>query len=151
MRYSWLHIVTGLLVGIVVTQWATPGAPSAQPSPEMDTLTVRRLVVTGGVRLDGAPVTLVNDDGVIVGMLAPDYGGGSPFLVLESPNRGGEPSISLWVKEDGATVGVSNGGTGLLQLAAFRDSVGVAGHHGQRVFLAIDNLRALDRLVDSVE
>ena len=94
---SWSHVLIGLLVGIIIMQWAMPVARS---QPDAEHLTV-------------ASLTLVNADGEVVGQMATQEDG-SPYL---SMNRGAASHISLVADESEAQIFASHGGASFYGLA----------------------------------
>ena len=86
---SWSHALIGLLVGVIIMQWAMP---VAQSQPDAEHLTV-------------ASLTLVNADGETVGQMATQENG-SPYLSMDP----GASHISLVANEAETHIFASNGG-----------------------------------------
>lgn len=85
---SWSHALIGLLVGVIIMQWAMPVARS---QPDAEHLTV-------------ASLTLVNADGEVVVQMA-TQDNGSPFLTMGR----GASHVSLVADEADTRIAASNG------------------------------------------
>ena len=85
---SWSHALIGLLVGVIVMQWAMPVAQS-QPEAE---------------HLEVASLTLLNEEGEVVGHLG-TQDNGAPYLSL----TWGTSSVHLLADEAEARIVAHNG------------------------------------------